>query len=118
MNQPNESSSLMFSLGVPLYFIYCIVLCLFNVSFYNSGCSLIQTNIKQFQGLHKALHLMHEEHVHLFSWNQILIRFLNCLAFWAVLISSGSEFQIFGPWKLSDLIPKVVVLTFGINRGF
>ena len=59
---------------------------LLNVSFYNSGYSLIQTNIKQFHGLQEAVHLMHREHVHLFSWNQVLIRFLNCLAFWAVLI--------------------------------
>ena len=29
---------------------------------------LIHTNIKQFQGLHKALHLLHKEHMHLFSW--------------------------------------------------
>ena len=49
---------------------YCIV-CLFNVNFYNSGNSLIQTNIKQFQGLHKALHLLHKGHVNLFSWNQV-----------------------------------------------
>ena len=65
--------------------------CLFNVSFYNRGYSQIQTNIKQFQGLYKALRLLHKEHLHLFSWNLVLIRFLNCLAFLAVLISSGSE---------------------------
>ena len=80
------------------------IVCLLNVSFYNSRYSLIQINIKQCQGLHRAVHLQHKEHVHLFSWNQVLIRFLNCLAFWDVLISSGSEFQIFGPWELSDLI--------------
>ena len=45
------------------YVMLCYV-CLFNVSFYNSGCSLIQHNIKQYQGLHKALHLLHKEHVH------------------------------------------------------
>ena len=43
------------------FVLYCIV-CLFNVSFYNSGCSLIQTNIKQFLGLHKAFYLLHKEH--------------------------------------------------------
>ena len=52
--------------------LYCIV-CLLNVSFCNSGYSLIQTNIKEFQGFHKALHLLHKEHVHLFSWNQVII---------------------------------------------
>ena len=50
--------------------LYCIVLhciaCLLNVSFYNSGCLLTHTNIKLFQGLHKSLHLLHTEHVHLF----------------------------------------------------
>ena len=56
--------------------LYCIVF-LFNVSFYNSGYSLFQTNIKQFHGLYKALHLLHKEHVHLFSWDQVLIEFLN-----------------------------------------
>ena len=47
------------------YVMLCYV-CLFNVSFNNSRCSLIQTNLKQFQGLHKALHLVHKEHVHFF----------------------------------------------------
>ena len=86
--------------------LYCIVW-LFNVSSYDSGRSLIQTNIKEIQGLYIALHLLHKEHMHLFSWNQVLIKFLNCLAFWAVLISSRSKFQIFGPWKLNDLIPQL-----------
>ena len=38
--------------------LYCIVLyCrLFNVSFYNSEYTLIKTNMKQFQGLHKTVH--------------------------------------------------------------
>ena len=38
--------------------LYCIV-CFSMLVFYNSGYSLIQTNIKQFQGLHKAVHLLH-----------------------------------------------------------
>ena len=33
---------------------------------------------------------------------------LNCLVFCAVLIDSGSEFQILGPRKLNDLIPVLV----------
>ena len=32
--------------------------------------------------------------------DQILIRFLNSFEFRAVLIASGSKFQIFYPWKL------------------
>ena len=41
---------------------YCIVF-LFNVSFYNSGYSLIQTNIKQ----------LHKEQLCLYSWNKKMI---------------------------------------------
>ena len=69
--------------------LYCIVL--FNVIFNNSGYSLIQTNIKQFQGLHKAVHLPHKGHVHLFSWNQVLIRLLNFLAFSSGIALNGSK---------------------------
>ena len=78
--------------------LYCVVLyCIvcFILIFNNSGCSLIQTNMTQFHGLHEAVYMLHKEYVHLFSWNQVLIRYLNCSVFWAVLISSGCEFQIF-----------------------
>ena len=36
-----------------MFVLYCIV---FNVSFYNSEYTLIKTNMKQFQGLHKTVH--------------------------------------------------------------
>ena len=46
----------------------CIVLYrLFNVSFYNSENTLIKTNIKQFQGLHRTDYLLQNEHAHLFQ---------------------------------------------------
>ena len=79
--------------------LYCFVLyCrLFNVSFYNSEYTLIKTNMKQCQGLHKTVHLLQNEHAHLFSRNQVLIKFLNCLVFCAVFFNSGSDFQILGP---------------------
>ena len=79
--------------------LYCIVLyCrLFNVSFYNSEYTLIKTNMKQFQGLHKTDYLLQNEHAHLFSRYKVLIKFLNCLVFCAVFIDSGSEFRILGP---------------------
>ena len=60
---------------------------LFNVSFYNSECTLIQTNIKQFQGLYKTDIRT--------CFNQVLIKFLNCFVFSAVF-HSRSEFQIIG----------------------
>ena len=74
--------------------------------------------MKQFQGQHKTAHLLQNEHAHLFSRNQVLIKFLNCLVFCAVFIDSGSEFQILGPLKLNDLIPLLVGLAFAISRGF
>ena len=74
--------------------LYCR---LFNVSFYNIEYTLIKTNMKQFQGLHKTVHSLQNEYAHLFSRNQVLIEFLNCLVFCAVFIDSGSEFQILGP---------------------
>ena len=65
-----------------LFPIDCIVLYrLFDVSFYNSERTLIKTNIKQFQGLHKTDYLLQNEHAHLFSRNQVLIKSLNCLVF-------------------------------------
>ena len=54
--------------------LYCR---LFKVNFYNSEYTLIRTNMKQFQGLHKTVHLLQNEHAHLFSRNQVLIKFLN-----------------------------------------
>ena len=59
--------------------LYCIVLYCrsFNVSFFKSEYTLIKTNMKQFQGLHETVHLLPNEHAHLFSRNQILIKFLN-----------------------------------------
>ena len=50
--------------------------------------------MKQFQGLHKTVHSLQNEHAHLFSRNQVLIKFLKCLVFYAVFIDSGSDFQI------------------------
>ena len=105
---------------IVLYCTDCIVLyCrLLNVSFYKSEYTLIKNNMKQIQGLHKTVHLLQNEHAHLFSRNQVLhktvhllqnehahlfsrnqvfIKFLICLVFCAVFIDSGSEFQILGP---------------------
>ena len=77
---------------------YIVLYCrLFNFSFYNSEYTLIKTKIKRFQVLHKTVHLLQNEHAHLLSRNQVLIKFLNCLVFCAVFIDSGSEFQILGP---------------------
>ena len=56
--------------------------------------TLIQTNDKQLQGLHKTVHLLQKEHTHIFSRNQVLIRFFNSFEFRAVLIPSGIEFQM------------------------
>ena len=69
----------------PGRYFYCR---LFNVSFYNSEYTLIKTNMKQFQGLHKTVHLLQDEHAHLFSRNLVLIKLLNCLVFCAVFIDS------------------------------
>ena len=44
-----------------LYQLYCI---LFYVSFYNSEYTLIKTNMKRFQGLHKTVNLLQNEHAH------------------------------------------------------
>ena len=72
--------------------LYCIVLyCrLFNVSFYNSEYTLIKTNMKQFQGLHKTVHSLQNEHAHLFSRNKVLIKFLNCLVLSSMYDADGS----------------------------
>ena len=91
---------------------------LFNVSFYNSESTLIKTNMKQFQGMHKTDCFLQSKHVHLFSRNQVLFKFLNCLVFFAVFNDSGSEFQILCPWKLNSLIPLLVVLASRMSRAF
>ena len=52
------------------------------------------TNIKQLQRLHESNHLLQEEHVHLLKRNQVLINVFNCLAFWAVFISSGNKYHV------------------------
>ena len=49
---------------------------------------------KELQRLHETDDLLQKEHRHLLARNQVLITFLNCMVFWAVLISSGSEFLI------------------------
>ena len=57
------------------FVLYCIVLycnVFLILIFNNSGCSLIQTIIKQFHGLHEAVHLLQKEHVFMeLSFNQI-----------------------------------------------
>ena len=93
--------------------LYCIVDYLMLIFIFQ-----IKTSMKQFQGLHKTVHLLQNEHVHLFSRNQVLIKFLKCLEFCAVFIDSRSEFQILGPWKHNDLLTLLVVLAFGMSRGF
>ena len=62
-----------------------------NISFNNSDAALIQTNIKQFQSivnaqrLHEMDHSLQKEHPQLLARNQVLIKFLNSLVFWAVV---------------------------------
>ena len=44
--------------------LYCIVFCnLFDIICYNSGKALIHTKMKQFQGSHRAVHLLQKEPV-------------------------------------------------------
>ena len=72
--------------------MYCFVDYL-NVSFYNSEYTLINTNMKQFQGLHKTVHLLQNKLGH---FDHILITFLNCLVFCAVFSGSSDFWNVKG----------------------
>ena len=61
-------------------------MCLFKVSFNNSGYSLIQTNIKQFHGLQEAFRLLQKRTREFVCMRPGLNQIFNYLVFLTVLM--------------------------------